>query len=345
GLLHPRADHSRVLGLPQTAMPESITAHDQALVRLFRPNRAAAPGLDSDAANTARIHLAYHCRQNPRARVRVRAHLDRALTGDAQPIPGRHPEPWRWLWAAGRPESITTPVWLFGGTVVLVAAALVIMLGTTQETLSMADPAIATPLQTPGIFRATTAPEIAPPTVPPDFRPAGPVAAADPPPAPPLRNRALESATPKIVEARRPKTAMPWSPPVEPAKTPEVVIARFQRHFDAGDLAALLLLLTDDARIVSLADPRAPDAGTDFFAAAVKRTLRLTARRPEPHGERQFVATGTLRERRRTATGPVGEVRLELTGEEAGFRISALLYRIDPKHQDPRPKEAPLVSP
>jgi hypothetical protein len=127
-----------------------------------------------------------------------------------------------------------------------------------------------------------------------------------------------------------------------PGASAQDIVERFRRHFAAGDLQAILLLLTDDARIATLGGAPAGNGGADFFEATLKKTLRLTDLRLDRDNRQRLVANGALRRPRGRATDtggaaePAGEVRLELTGEDAGYRISALLYRIDLKTPEPR---------
>ena len=122
----------------------------------------------------------------------------------------------------------------------------------------------------------------------------------------------------------------PAAPAATEALDPAAVIARFQRHFAAGDLPGLLLLLADDARIGRLGDDNPTDAGADLFAATLKRAFRLTPLRLTPDGHGHYVADGDLqRPNGRPAARQAGTLRLELTRQAAGYRISALLYRIE----------------
>ena len=122
----------------------------------------------------------------------------------------------------------------------------------------------------------------------------------------------------------------PAAPAAAEALDPEAVIARFQRHFAAGDLPGLLLLLTDDARIGRLTDDNSTDAGADLFAATLKRAFRLTPLRLRPDGRDRYLADGDLLGTNgRPAARQAGALRLELTRQAAGYRISALLYRIE----------------
>jgi hypothetical protein len=122
----------------------------------------------------------------------------------------------------------------------------------------------------------------------------------------------------------------PAAPAATEALDPEAVIARFQRHFAAGDLPGLLLLLADDARIGRLGDDNPTNAGADLFAATLKRTFRLTPLRLRPDGRDRYLADGDLqRPNGRPAAHQAGTLRLELTRQAAGYRISALRYRIE----------------
>ncbi len=310
-LLHPDADHYRTLGLPGTADPESIAAHYHALVGLFHPDRSA----DSRAADTARFNQAYRCLKDPI----MRYNYDRELlkTGWV-----RH----RWSTGlgvrtrGGEPDA-RPRAWLVGSTLLLMAAVLAFALGGPRQTLRMAE---TNPLEQQG--PRVTRQILGTPQRPVRDARALPEGTADPGPA--TSAQAWVSDAPPAMGTRITRVVAPQLPRVAPVQRPEDLIERFRRHFAAGDLPAILLLLADDAQITNRGDTRARDPGADFFAVTLNRTLRLTAARPDPgNDDRRFAANLGLQ--RAGGARPAGEIHLELEREGSGYRIAALVYRID----------------
>jgi len=315
-LLHPDADHYRTLGLPRTADPESIAAHYHALVGLFHPDRAADGRAADTARLTARLNQAYRCLKDPIAR----RNYDRELlkTGWV-----RH----RWSTGLGVRTRGGEPgarprAWLVGSTLLLMAAVLAFALGGPRQTLRMAE---TSPLQQQDT--RVTQQTLGAPQRPLLDAHALPEGTADPGPA--TSEQAWVPNAPPTMGTRITKVVASRLPPVAPVKRPEDLIERFRRHFAAGDLPAILLLLADDARITNRGDTRARDPGADFFAVALNRTLRLTAPRLDPgDDDRRFAANLGLQ--RANGARPAGEIRLELERDGSGYRIAALVYRIDP---------------
>jgi len=314
-LLHPQADHYRTLGLPGTADPETIAAHYHALVGLFHPDRAADGGATDTARLTARLNQAYRCLKDPIAR----RNYDRDLlkTGWVRR---------RWgtgigLRSAGGEPGARPQAWLVGSTLLLMAAVLAFALGGAPQTLRMAATGTLQPQDqrvTPQTLDAPERPVL-------DARALAESTAVSEP-APPAPTRVPDA--PTAIGTRVTKVVAPLMP-VAPVKRPEDLIERFRRHFAAGDLPALLGLLADNAQITNRGDKRAQDPGADFFEVALNRTLRLAAPRLEPgDDDRRFAANLGLQ--RANGARPVGEVRLELERDGSGYRIAALVYRIDP---------------
>lgn len=327
-MLRAGADHYRTLGLSRTASPEAITAHYHALVRLFHPDRADEQALDRSAADTARLNSAYRVLRNPTARARY----DRELTKTGRAPSARASRDrrrWPVLWTREVPRVAVSRRLLIGGLVLLVTAALVVMLGQDRETLRMGDDAAVRRPAHPGPAFLTTT-QAAAATVGAVQPAALPNGGRDPVPTIP------ETSVPKI-----PKIGALVAPPTAPAASPEEVLERFRRLFAAGDLQSILLLLADGARIASLGSAPVGGAGADFFEATVKKTLYLSDLRLEGDGSPQLVASGTLHRLdgrgadNRASAAPVGEIRLEMNGKDAGYRIAALLYRLEPKLMEP----------
>ncbi len=312
-LLHPQADYYRTLGLPRTADPESIAAHYHALVGLFHPDRSA----DGRAADTARLNQAYRCLKDPIARL----NYDRDLlkTGWV-----RH----RWSTGLGVRTRGGEPgarprAWLVGSTLLLMAAALAFALGGPRQTLRMA----ATSSLQRQDTRVTQQEALGAPQRPLLDAHALPEGTTEPRPA--TSEQPWVADAPPATATRITKVVAARLPPVAPVKRPEDLIERFRRYFAAGDLPAILLLLADDAQITNRGDPRARDPSADFFAVTLNRTLRLTATRLDPGSDdRRFAANLGLQ--RADGARPAGEIHLELERDGSGYRIAALVYRIDP---------------
>ena len=180
------------------------------------------------------------------------------------------------------------------------------------------------PTPPPAYLRQGPAPDPAAP----DPGPAAP--GTDPPPSPDRHAPPRPDPGPAR-PAAPPVTQALAEPPLTGTQDPGVLIARFQRHFAAGDLTAILRLLADDARIGRLGDHQAGIDDADFFAATLRRAYRLAPLRLRPDGRGRYLAEGDLHGPGGRAAGQrAGRLRLELTRTTAGYRVSALRYQLGP---------------
>jgi hypothetical protein len=117
--------------------------------------------------------------------------------------------------------------------------------------------------------------------------------------------------------------------------TPTLLLERFEQHVRGGDLAAMLRLLTQDARITNAG---APDTrgGSDLFQSARERSLRLGPLSLNSAGRGRLRASARL-ERIPSAGSSAnpganpagGTIALEIVRQGAVYRIAALDYRIE----------------
>lgn len=323
-LLPPAASHYRALGVSRSAEPHLIAAHYRVLIGLFHPDRHPPAARERSALDTARINAAYAVLRDPARRQRY----DLAWGGvDGERLRAPRQRGHRVWVGLGRLRG-RRAAWRFGA---IGAAGILLWIGwlytvaVGRPSLRMADGGAARPEPGPALA-----------SHPPLRGPTARLPVASGPVAPDTH------ATPEAGSPERPGHRAglpgPGNHSAPAPGSPETLLARFERGFAAGDLAALLKLFAEDARIAS-AGAHDPRGGGDLFQSAVERRLRLGQPRLTRAGDGRVRAQWVLEGA--PASGPVGGsagatapwapaggLELEIVRRGAAYRISALDYWI-----------------
>lgn len=321
-LLHPSANHYRVLGVTPMADPVLIAAHYRALVGLFHPDRRSLLGHECNALDAARINTAYAVLRD----AALRQHYDEELAGgDAQRPRETNHRP-RVMGRSNRGCDHTWPVTRSVGALLSLAVCLSLawLWSSTggRPTLRMADQGVPRLEPTPRFLGSAPERE----------------------PLPRTRAAATTMTGGLVTRPTGPSPARggDFSGQTDPerlvapdAYTPTLLLEHFEQHLRGGDVAAILRLLTQDARISSAG---APDnrGGSELFQSAREHSLRLGPLSLNSTGRGRFRASARLERvpAARSSASPGadpggGTIALEIVRQGAVYRIAALDYRIE----------------
>ena len=320
-LLVPSASHERVLGIGRSARPDLVAEHYRVLVALFHPDRNPPEAHEQNAADASRINTAYRAlkQSNPlrpwdegladRSR-RARRLVDRGRVAAKAAVARR-----------GLSGSAAPGLGVFGGAGFILCALWVWWIAGPHPFLRMAGRDGAPAESKPFFLSHSNGLE------------------ALQHPGESGRNLSLPAtyALAPVAETLWPE---PMSTPQgvlrdNEADSPDLLLADFERNLLRGDLAGILRLMTDQARITS-AGVQDPRGGRDLFQSAIDRRLRLGPLSLKDAGGTRLRAEGRLE--RAVAAGSsgkaaigeeVGRIVLEIVRQDTLYRISALDYRIE----------------